>query len=297
MKKTRCGMILLVLSAGLFSLQSIFSKFCYQTGFTILSLLTGRYMLALIILGIWCIVQKIPPFLPTGQRRIGILLGLLSASTITLLFTAFAYLPAGVAISCYYAYPMLTVLWCCIFWKRPLERGQLTSLLLCVIGIILLSLDGIANGLSVRGGVCAFGSAVTMSIQIMLMERHMSSVHKVRYNFTAFCIALANFFPAMLFFEGIGAVGSIQPNGLFYLVMLVLFATIGSNMLLSFGMESVPASTAAVLNTLEIPCTALFAFAFFGDVPTWPQVAGGVMILLAAMLPACVKRRERLNNK
>ena len=139
------------------------------------------------------IVQKIPPFLPTGQRRIGILLGLLSASTITLLFTAFAYLPAAVAISCYYAYPMLTILWCCIFWKRPLERGQLTSLLLCVIGIILLSLDGIASGLSVRGGVCAFGSAVTMSIQIMLMERHMSSVHKVRYNFTAFCIALAIF--------------------------------------------------------------------------------------------------------
>ena len=116
-------MILLVLSAGLFSLQSIFSKFCYQTGFTILSLLTGRYMLALIILGIWCIVQKIPPFLPTGQRRIGILLGLLSASTITLLFTAFAYLPAAVAISCYYAYPMLTVLWCCIFLEATIGTG------------------------------------------------------------------------------------------------------------------------------------------------------------------------------
>ena len=296
MKKIHRGMILLALSAGLFSLQSILSQYCYHAGFTVLSVLTGRYILALIFLGGWCIVQKIPPFLPKGQRGIGVLMGLLSASTIALLFTAFAYLPAAVATFCYYAYPALTVLWCRIFWKRPMEQGQLASLVLCMVGVTLLSLDGLSNGLSVQGVACAFGSAVTMSVQIMLMEKYMPSVHKVRYNFTAFCVALAIFAPAMLLFEGIETVGDIQLEGWLYLVLLVLFATIGCNMLLTLGMAVVPAPAAAILNTLEIPCTALFAFIFFGDALTWAQAAGGILILLAVVLPACVKRWKNLNT-
>lgn len=296
-KKTHYGMILLALSAGLFSLQSIFSQFCYRAGFTVLSLLTGRYILAIIFLGIWCVIRKIPPFLPVGQRRIGVLIGLFSAVTIALLFTAFAHLPASVAIFCYYAYPALTVLWCRIFWRRPLERGQLISLVLSITGITLLSLDGFFGGLSVQGIVCAFGSAITMSVQIMLMERYMQSVHKVRYNFTVFCVALVIFGPVMLLFEGLEAVGSIQPEGFAYLGLLVLFATIGCNLLLTLGMESVPAPTAAILNTLEIPCTTLLTFVFLGDVLTWPQVAGGIMILLAVTLPVCLKKMGGIQEK
>lgn len=292
------GLLLITFGAIIYGLEPIFAKFCYQYGFSVTFLLLGRFSLAALLLLSYAIIAKQPIILPVRQLKTGILLGLLTAGATGALFKAFELLPAAVAIFCFYVYPSITNILVRIFWGVPFTRIRIFAILSCFFGIFLLywgSFD--LTSFNITGVVFAVVAAIMMSLLIMLLEKHMPEVNKISYTLTVYYLSALIYLVWNIINHDLLTVGLVQPIGWLYLLLLVLLPTLASNLLLCFGMVTAAAVDASILNALETPSAAIFAFIFFGDLLVGWQIIGALLIIAAAVTPSIAEKYNRMVNK
>ena len=126
------------LTALLFGTESVVIQLAYAGGWSVFPLLTGRYLIASVVLFFVTKAYRVPLLIQKGERLHTLLLVLLQLIVNICLLQALAYLPAALAILFFYAYPALTALVTRVFYHRPLTRTKTMALILSGVGLILL---------------------------------------------------------------------------------------------------------------------------------------------------------------
>ena len=297
MKTKNIGLLLVGSGAFVYGLEPIFAKLCYATGFSISTLLFTRFLLAAIILMIFAMITKKQIILPKNQLKIGILLGVVSTLTTATLFKAFELLPSALAITFFYIYPSLTNIFARVFNKVPLTKTRVLALLTCLFGFVLLYWGSFELDFDIIGIFYAVLAALFMAVLMLLLEKHMPEVDKIAYSSTVYLVSAVIYFTVSIINSDIILLTQIETMGWLHLLLLVLIATLLSNLLLFYGMNTSSAVDASILNSLEIPSATLFSFIIFGDVFVGWQIVGAILIVIAAITPAVTDKMNLQKKK
>jgi drug/metabolite transporter (DMT)-like permease len=219
---------------------------------------------------------------PWGRRR-GLLVGrgLIGSVALLCVFGALRYLPLATATVLQFLYPSLTAL---LAWpwlgERPGARA-LAGLGLGWLGVLLVCLPGMSSGAAVPLGVAlALGGALFTAMAYVSVRQLGRSEHPWVIVFYFPLVAVPFCLPLVL-------VDPVLPTPveLLWLLAVGVFTQLGQ-LGITHGLTGLPAARATTLTYGQVVFAGLLGWWWFGELPSVFTAAGGLLILLAALLNA-----------
>ena len=290
------GVGLCLLSAVAFGLAALFGKQCFAAGFSVSSMLAGRFGIAALVF--WLIVAIRRPALPGPRLLLSCLAlgGLGYAVQAACYFAALTRINASLVGQILYVYPALVVVLGLALRRESASRRKFAALGCSITGLALLLGYAGSNGpMAPSGVVLAFCSALTYALYI-------TAANGLPEDFDVYLLSALVCSSAAVSVAAFGlSTGSLQlpthPSGWLWLAPMALVSSVISIGCFLAGLRLVGASTAAILSCLEPVVTAGSAIMVFGDRFNAGQVVGAAIVLAAVVLlrPAAVARDDRVS--
>jgi len=275
----RTGVILIVLSAVVFSLAGVFTKAITAGSWEIVfwrGIFSTCFMLGYIFLRKRFAVEV------SKMGWSGVTIGIVGAAASACFIAAFKFTTIANVILIYASLPIIAAL---LAWLFAGEKPTVRVLLGCVgvfagVGIIVRESLGSAN---LIGVLLALGMTIGMSVIMVIYRRWPDTP-------AAGPAALSSvlLIPAGIMF---GQVASVSRPDLLLLIGFGLTFAIAA-VAVSEGARRVPAGQTALLSALETPLAPLLGFLFFAEIPTLATWIGGGLILLAVVLSQLPEKRR-----
>jgi drug/metabolite transporter (DMT)-like permease len=287
------GVGLCLLSAVAFGLAALFGKQCFAAGFSVSSMLAGRFGIAALVF--WLIVAIRRPALPGPRLLLSCLAlgGVGYAVQAACYFGSLTRIDASLAGQILYVYPAIVLVLGVAMRRERASRRKLAALGCSVSGLaLLLGFAGSHGPVAPAGVLLAFGSAVTYALYILV-------ANGLPEDLDVYLLAALVCSSAAVSVTLFGAsTGSLRmpatPSGWLWLLPLALVSSVVAIGCFLAGLRLVGPSTAAILSCLEPLVTAASAVVVFGERVSAGQAVGAAVVLAAVVLlrPARVRRRE-----
>lgn len=240
----------------------------------------GRVLFAALALGaVLALGRRSFRIASRGDAGLLALCGLILAVHWTLFFQSVQVSSVAVGLLAYSSFPVFTVFLEPLLLGEPRDRGSLGFALLCVLGIALIVPGFDLSNSTLQGVLYGLGAGLTFSI-LSIANRRLVRTH------SSLKIAFYQDLLAMLFL--LPFVASSPPRlsarTLWLLAVLGIFCTGAAHTLFIKGMKHAGARTASILSSLEPVYGIVLALAFLGEVPALRTIAGGALILAAALV-------------
>ncbi len=281
------GAILCLTSAAFFGAMGVFGKLAYEQGSTVATLLSARFVVAALVL--WLALAAIGGLgrlRAMARRDVLLALGLGAVgygAQAGCYFTALDRMDASLLALVLYTFPVMVAV-AAIALKRDEPSARTAVALVLAGGGIAAVLAGAAAGsLEPAATALGLGAAGVYTVYILTSQGIAGRVDSLALA-TLVCTGAA------ITLTGAGlATGGLDPAavtglGWVWLVGLALVSTVGAIALFFAGLRRVGPTAAAILSTLEPVVTVALAAAAFGEVLTAVQVAGGALVLVAAVV-------------
>ena len=165
------GYLLGALAAASYGLNPTFALPLYSAGLNTLSVLLLRYSLALPMIA-FMIFLRGRSFRVAWDCLPGIMwLGILMSTSSLTLFVSYNYMPAGIASSILFVYPILVALIMTVFHKEKLTMQTMLCLLLALSGIVMLYNVGDGETLSLAGTFIVLISALSYAVYMVEINK------------------------------------------------------------------------------------------------------------------------------
>jgi drug/metabolite transporter (DMT)-like permease len=197
-------------------------------------------------------------------------------------FAAIQVSTVAVGLLGFASFPLFTLLAERVFLKRRLRRREVLTAVLVTAGLVMLVPElSFANPI-VQGLGWGIVSGFTFALLAVMNRRWVGSR-------TATDIAFwQNFLAALALLPFVWAapwdIGHIGPREILLLIVLGLLCTALAHTLFISGLTVATAHTASVIAALEPVYGIALALLFLGEVPSPRTIAGGVLIVAAAVI-------------
>ena len=140
MKRRSTGIINAIIGSSSYGTNPLFALPLFANGIGVNSVLFYRYCLATIIYGAYIRFVKHLSFKISFNQGIAlfVLAILFSLSSLTL-FTAFNYIPSGIACTILFIYPIMVAVISTVFFKEKITLVTVSAIALTLSGIIFLN--------------------------------------------------------------------------------------------------------------------------------------------------------------
>ncbi|UQX88214.1 DMT family transporter [Jatrophihabitans telluris] len=285
------GVLLCLVSGVSFGLAAVLAKESFRSGFTVSSLLVGRFGIAAVVF--WVIVAVRRPARPSRLslvKAVG-LGGAGYALQSAFYFGALTKLNAAMVAQLLYVYPALVLVIALIRRIESPDGRKLAALLCSAAGLVLLLQGGAGGGSSPALGVAmALGAAGTYALYITVAATLPAELDV--YLLSAIVCTAAT---VSVTCYGVVA-GSIHAPaaaaGWGWLVALALVPSVVAIGTFLAGLRLVGGPVAAILSCVEPVVTALSAAVVFGEGLRPLQVLGAGAVL-ASVVVLQTRRRRR----
>ncbi len=277
------GVGLCLLSATAFGLAALFGKECFAAGFSVSSMLAGRFAIAALVF--WAIVAIRRPALPGPRVLLTCLAlgGLGYAVQAACYFSALTRIDASLVGQILYVYPAIVLVLALALRRERASRRKVTALVCSLSGLVLLLGYAGSNGPVAPAGVLlAFCSALTYALYITVANGLPEDVDV--YLLSALVCSSAAVSVSVFGLSTATLRAPSLPSGWLWLAPLALISSVVSIGCFLAGLRLVGASTAAILSCLEPVVTAASAIAVFGDRVNAGQLVGAAVVLAAVVL-------------
>jgi len=282
------GLALIVVSAASFGALAIFARLAYADGAEPLTVLLLRFALAGAVMLALMAARRLP--FPRGRTLLGlVLMGALGYVGQSLAyFTALTLASAGLVALLLYLYPAIVTLLAALFLRERLTPARIAALLIALAGTALTIgpalADAGARPLGIAPGVAA---AIIYSVYILVGSRVTPRAGAIPSS-TIIILAAAAVYGGVVAWRGptlpATAVGWAAIAG------IALISTVLAIVTFFAGLAHVGPTAAATLSTFEPVVTVALAALVLGDAIAPIQMAGGALILLAAVALALAGR-------
>jgi drug/metabolite transporter (DMT)-like permease len=214
-------------------------------------------------------------------------LGLVTLAHVAVSYFAFKELPAGVAMSLFYTYPIWNLLGGVLGFGESVSPFQLVLTAVAFLGVVLVSFGSRQEGddrpIRWKGIAAALAAAVTETIMYFAVRT--AKVPDPYY-------ATLELYPGALF--GLAALLGLKGNVTSVVdtrpsvwLPMILFNTIvgfiGYNMRF-YAIPKVSTATFSILSFVGVVASFLFGWIFAGERPSWMATAGAALITAASGL-------------
>jgi drug/metabolite transporter, DME family len=289
------GAGLVVLAASCFGMLGPLSRFANDAGVEPLSLVTWRAALGAAVMVAFIAARAAAGYrslvgirgLPARDRWF--MLGAAAANTVLNLsmFIAFLRISIALALLVFYLYPAIVAIVSVVWFGERLDRLRWSALGLSLAGMVLVVAGaGDLGELDAVGVLLAFAAALSQAFYVLAARHGFSRVPGPQA--AMLTMGGAAFF-YLLIALALGQLGGLgQPTVSIAALWPVLTAgVVGAGIpTVSFiiGIRLLGPPRAAILATLEPVVGVALAAWLLAEQPTWLQLLGGLLILIAAVL-------------
>jgi drug/metabolite transporter (DMT)-like permease len=287
------GVVFGLISASLYGITPIFVYHATDNGADSFGLMCSRYIIAVVVLLIYRTFKM--GLVNWPSRKLSLKLFLLGAiglySNSICMFTAFDYLPSGLAMVLFYFYPILVVLFGWVFFRHVPPKIIWPCLAITLLGVAL-SASNLSGGQAKGVAIIVFG-AFAYAIYSVLAAASMPKTDLVS--------------GLILIFGGAGfsfvVVWLIDPPGLPTTMPFVadvwlpaleigIVGTIGAMGIFFAGMNLIGASKSAVIQTWEVLVAICSGVFFLNQSFSIRQLFGAVLILSGVIVLLRVEAKQ-----
>lgn len=286
------GYVAGIVTGVTYGLNPLFAKPLLSMGVSVDTMLACRYLIAVFILGVWLVFRKESLKVNKAQMWRLCILGFLFAMSSMLLFLSYNYIPAGLATTIVFLYPVIVALIMVLLKVYPTWQVWL-SILMTFVGVVILSRPSGNMTLNITGLSLAAGSAIAYALYLIVVNRsrRLRTVTSLVLTFYALLIGSVVFLIHSAISGGEFMAGLDGWYCWMNLICLAVFPTLVSLLTLAMATRIIGPTRTSVLGVFE-PVTAIaVGTIFFGESLTL-NIIIGVLITLVAVTFMVVTGRK-----
>lgn len=253
----------------------------YAEGMNTPSVLFYRFGLAWVIVAIVMMFRK--EKLKVDRREFLTLtaLGVLFIFSSLTLYLSFHYMPAGVASTILFTYPVMTAAIMAIFFHERINIATIASIALALAGVLLLYWGDAGGTLSILGVILVLISALTYALYIIVVDKSPLEMSSFKINFyVLFYCALG--MAAFALISGQPIMLPPTPRAWLWVSWLAVVPAIMALVMMVYAAKYIGSTPTAILGALE-PTTAVLIGIFVFSEPFSLRLLLGIILILAAV--------------
>lgn len=276
------GYVAGIVTGVTYGLNPLFAKPLLSIGVSVDTMLACRYLIAVFILGVWLVFRKESLKVNKAQMWRLCILGFLFAMSSMLLFLSYNYIPAGLATTIVFLYPVIVALIMVLLKVYPTWQVWL-SILMTFVGVVILSRPSGNMTLNITGLSLAAGSAIAYALYLIVVNRsrRLRTVTSLVLTFYVLLIGSVVFLIHSAISGGEFMAGLDGWYCWMNLICLAVFPTLVSLLTLAMATRIIGPTKTSVLGVFE-PVTAIaVGTIFFGESLTLNIIIGVIITLVA----------------
>lgn len=261
----------------------------YKDGFSSGSVLTYRYLLAVVIFAIVMTFRRESFAIKWGHAIRLAFLGSIFALSSTTLYVSFHYMAAGIASTLLFVYPIMTAVLMTVFFHEKVTWTTSIAILLAVSGVGLLYQGDGNEKLSTAGFALVMTSSLLYALYIISVNRWQTSMSNIKFTFWILVFGLATV-AVFTWISGESFQLLHTPKQWLCGIQLALLPTVLSLFFMTISINLIGSTPAAIMGALE-PVTAVIIGVFvFGESFTF-QLGIGIAAILAGVTLIILKKK------
>jgi drug/metabolite transporter (DMT)-like permease len=281
------GALVCLASAVAFGAMGIFGKLAYDEGATVGTLLAVRFLLAAALFWVLVVATRAARQLRTlSGRDVGIALALGAvgySAQAGAYFAALQRLDAGLLSLLLYTFPAMVTVAAIALGRERASRRKAGALVVASAGLVLVLAGDGAGMLDPVGTMLGVTAAVVYTTYILTSAGVAERVGPLLLS-ALVCTGAATTLTLATVFGGDMHLGDVSAAGFGWLAGIAVVSTVGAVSLFFAGLKRVGPTTASILSTAEPVTTVVLAFLAFGESLGPVQLAGGALVLAAALV-------------
>ncbi len=289
-RETKIGISCAVCSALIFGFTPVLASITFEMGSNALTLTFYRNTMAVPVLLVILLIRKIDLRI-TGRELLALIVisVLFSVTTTYILYDAYNYIGVGLSTTLHFLYPMFTVVFGFLLFKRKLGKEKIIALILATIGVAMAT--GNSDMFAAKGILLALLSAVTYAGYLLGIEQ--TSIQKMDSMKAMFYMCIINGITVFLFDLPSGnVVYGLEPKVMFYTFILAVLNSSFAYVLLIIGIKKIGAGNASIFSMLEPVSGVAAGVIFLQEKLPVMKLVSCIMILGAVMIPILKDRKS-----
>lgn len=266
-----------------YGLNPLFAMPLMQNGAAIESILFFRYLLAVLLLGMFILLKRESFKVSLPQAGILVLLGALFTTSSLCLFGAYNYIASGLATTLIFLYPALVAIIMVFLGVVPSWPVWL-ALAATFGGVIIMTQSDGSQSIDPMGVILSLGSALAYAFFIVIINRSktIANISNSLLTFYALAVGACIFAAKILLSHTPIMTGIETPLAWCNLLGLALLPTIVSTATLAIATRNIGATKASILGVFE-PITAILVGTLIFDEPLTTNIIVGILISMIAV--------------
>ncbi len=269
----------------------------YAEGMNTPSVLFYRFglawvIVALVMLGRWFFVGRRTDATSSGVSREGLsvdkrefltltALGLLFIFSSATLYVSFHHMPAGVASTILFTYPVMTAAIMALFFRERITVATVAAILLSLVGVLLLYWGDGGGTLSIVGVVLVLISALTYALYIIVVDKSPLRMSSFKINLYVLFYCAAGM-AAFALLSGQPLQLPPTPRAWLWVCWLAVVPAIMALVMMVYAAKYIGSTPTAILGALEPTTAVVIGVLVFGE-PFTPRLLLGIVLILAAV--------------
>ena len=286
------GYMLGVIGSACYGLNPLFALPLYQKGLTPDSVLFYRYFFAILFLAILMKYHGQSFTLKRNEILPLAIMGILFSISSLTLFMSYNYMDAGIASTILFLYPIMVAVISAVVFREKLSLMTTIAIALAFWGISLLNENGSGKPLNMIGLSLVVLSALSYAIYLIGVNRSvLKSMPTEKLTFYSILFGIS------IYSIRLNCLTDLQPLTSPFMWMnaigLALLPTVISLITITASIHLIGSTPTSILGALE-PVTALVCGVLvFGEVLTFKNIIGILMVLSAVTVIVTVRPISR----
>lgn len=263
----------------------------YTEGMNTPSVLFYRFGLAWCIVAVVMLLRKENLKLSKREFLTISALGILFILSSLTLYLSFHLMPAGVASTILFTYPVITAVIMTVIFHEKLRLGTIASLALSLAGVLLLYWGDPGGTLHLGGVVLVLVSALTYALYIIVVDKSPLQMSSFKINFYVllYCAAGMALFALV---SGQPLMLPATPRAWLWVSWLAVVPAIMALVMMVYAAKYLGSTPTAILGALE-PTTAVLIGVFVFSEPFTLRLLLGIVLILAAVVLVVLAKNNR----
>lgn len=283
------GYLVGALAAASYGTIPLFALPLYKEGLNPVSVLLFRYLIALPILLIMLRIKHVS--VKVQERKVILpllLLGLTMGASSLFLFLSYLTLPAGIASTILFVYPIVVLLLMTLLYHEKMRVVTIACIVVALVGIVLLYYQGNGVTLDPLGTFFIVMSALTYAIYLVGLNRTKAvSVDPLQTSLFVIAVSVVMFFVYLRC--GLDVTVPKSFMAWFNISCLAVIPTVVSFYATAYSVQHIGSTPTAVLGALE-PATAVAIGILVFNEPITIRIAIGLILVIASVTVLIVKK-------
>lgn len=283
MSEKQKGMLLVALTGLLWGSFGVFVRLLIAEGIPLLTIVTGRILIAFI--GLLIINSVAKRTFPKIQKKDLVLLITYSIVNIVgdNIFYALSasYIPIAITTILIYLSPIFSLIICYIFLKEKISKIKLISTSIILTGIIMVVNPLNSSNLNIKGILFGILSGLSVAIYNLLgkkLLKHNDPITLAIYSFGigGFILFIFSLINGQIFI-------TYSIKSIIYLLGFGLVPTLLGIIFYNYGLKKIEAGITSIILTLEPISAALFGLLFLSERIVIIQLFGIILVILGVI--------------